>query len=123
MLTMLYIRRTSPISPKHPSSISRKTQTQKTTKKSPEIPFRQRDAATVSLLLISPRIFRRPGRADTWYGVRSWQSKGTRDPKATFTPKKKPALIAGLIKGNQWLIVPDHKAGYFLGGVALGGSP
>ena len=32
------------------------------------------------------------------------------------------ALIAGLIKGNQWLIVPDHKAGYFLGGVALGGG-
>ena len=21
----------------------------------------------------------------------------------------------GLIKGNQWLIVPDHKASYFLG--------
>ena len=25
-------------------------------------------------------------------------------------------LIAGLIKGNQWLINTDHKAGYFLGG-------
>ena len=25
-------------------------------------------------------------------------------------------LIAGLIKGNQWLMNPDHKAGYFLGG-------
>ena len=33
--------------------------------------------------------------------------------------KKQPALIAGLLKGNQWLIVPDHKAGYFL---AFGGS-
>ena len=31
-------------------------------------------------------------------------------------------LIAGLIKGNQWVFInPDHKAGYFLGGVALGG--
>ena len=26
-----------------------------------------------------------------------------------------PQEIAGLIKGNQWLRVPDHKAGYFLG--------
>ncbi len=30
----------------------------------------------------------------------SWEPKGT---------------LQGLIKGNQWLIVPDHKAGYFLG--------
>ena len=44
----------------------------------------------------------------------SWQSKGT--PR-----KKQPALIAGLIKGNQWSIVPDHKAGYFLGVAPRGG--
>ena len=46
-------------------------------------------------------------------------------PKAT-PPKKQPALIAGLIKGNQWVfIVPDHKGPrLFLGGVnvALGGG-
>ena len=32
--------------------------------------------------------------------------------------------ISWQVKGNQWVfIVPDHKAGYFLGGVALGGFP
>ena len=35
-------------------------------------------------------------------------------------PPRNKGLIAGLIKGNQWLISPDHKA-LFLGGVALGG--
>ena len=31
-------------------------------------------------------------------------------------------LIAGLIKGNQWVFInPKNKAGYFFGGVALGG--
>ena len=30
-------------------------------------------------------------------------------------PPRNKGLIAGLIKGNQWLISPDHKAGYFLG--------
>ena len=34
------------------------------------------------------------------------------------TPPSNKRLIAGLIKGNQWLIHPDHKADYFLGGVA-----
>ena len=34
-------------------------------------------------------------------------------PKAIPPPRKK-GLIAGLIKGNQWLINPDHKA-LFLG--------
>ena len=29
-------------------------------------------------------------------------------------------LIAGLMKGNQWLISPDHKAS-FLGGYVRGG--
>ena len=38
------------------------------------------------------------------------------------TPPRNKGLIAGLIKGNQWLIRPDHKAGYFWGGyVAWGG--
>ena len=49
------------------------------------------------------------------------------EPKGTPPmppPPGNKALIAGLIKGNQWVfIVPDHKAGYFLGGVALGGVP
>ena len=35
------------------------------------------------------------------------------------TPPENEALIAGPIKGKCWLIVPDHKAGYFLG--VLGG--
>ena len=35
-------------------------------------------------------------------------------------PRNK-GLIAGLIKGNQWLISPDHKAGYFWGGTWPGG--
>ena len=44
-----------------------------------------------------------------------------------YPPKLPPpgnkALIAGLIKGNQWVfIVPDHKAGYFLGGSFGGGT-
>ena len=42
-------------------------------------------------------------------------------PPQSYPPPKLPppsnkGLIAGLIKGNQWLISPDHKAGYFLGG-------
>ena len=41
---------------------------------------------------------------------------GPREP-----PKRNKGLIAGLIKGNQWLISPDHKAGYFWG-VTLGGG-
>ena len=42
-------------------------------------------------------------------------------PRPRLPPRNK-ALIAGLIKGNQWLINPDHKAGYFLGGGSLGGG-
>ena len=38
-------------------------------------------------------------------------------PGPRTPPKRNKALIAGLIKGNQWLISPDHKAGYFWGGV------
>ena len=32
-----------------------------------------------------------------------------------------PQEIAGLIKGNHWLISADQKAGYFWGGLRLGG--
>ena len=35
-----------------------------------------------------------------------------------------PRIICSSHGGNQWLIVPDHKAGYLLGGgVAWGGVP
>ena len=37
------------------------------------------------------------------------------------TPLRNKGLIAGLIKGHQWLISPDHKAGYFWWGVVLMG--
>ena len=37
------------------------------------------------------------------------------------TPPSNKGLIFGLVKGNQWLITLN-KAGYFLGGVALGGG-
>ena len=30
-------------------------------------------------------------------------------------PPRNKGLIASLIKGNHWLISPDHKVGYFLG--------
>ena len=44
-------------------------------------------------------------------------------PQRPPNPPSNKGLIAGLIKGNQWLINPDHKAGYFLGvNVALGGA-
>ena len=35
-------------------------------------------------------------------------------------PPRSKGLIAGLIKGNTWLISPDHKA-LFLGGFVRGG--
>ena len=39
-----------------------------------------------------------------------------RGPASNVTPPRNNGLIAGLIKGNQWLIHPDHKAGdLFLG--------
>ena len=59
--------------------------------------------------------------------------KGTQEPNVyrikgiLATPPKLPppgntGLSFGLIKGNQWLINPKNKAGYFLGGVAFGGG-
>ncbi len=36
-------------------------------------------------------------------------------PPGPRTPPRNKGLIFGLIKGNQWLISPDHKA-LFLGG-------
>ena len=33
----------------------------------------------------------------------------TNPPRATYPPEIHKGLIAGLIKGNQWLISPDHK--------------
>ena len=47
-------------------------------------------------------------------GIQCFKGILAAPPKATFTPRNK-GLIAGLIKGNQWLISPDHKA-LFLGG-------
>ena len=38
-------------------------------------------------------------------------------PPGHVPPPRNKGLIFGLIKGNQWLISPDHKAGYFWGGV------
>ena len=47
----------------------------------------------------------------------------TNPPPGHVPPPRNKGLIAGLIKGNQWLISPDHKAGHFWGGyVALGGG-
>ena len=46
-------------------------------------------------------------------------------PPLTYPPRNKGLIFGlGLIKGNQWLISPDHKAGYFWGVcyVALGGG-
>ena len=49
--------------------------------------------------------------------LNSWESK-------VRLPPRNMALIAGLIKGNQWVfIVPKNKAGYLLGGIALVGVP
>ena len=47
----------------------------------------------------------------------------TNPPRATYPPPRNKGLVAGLIKGNQWLISPDHKAGLFWGrDVARGGG-
>ena len=44
-------------------------------------------------------------------------------PKRHVPPSQiHKGLIAGLIKGNQWLIGPDHKAGYFWGGYVARGA-
>ena len=54
-------------------------------------------------------------------GVFSWIFN--QPPPAHVPPTRNKGWIFGLIKGNQWLINPDHKAGYFLGvNVALGGG-
>ena len=46
-------------------------------------------------------------------------------PPGPRTPPRNKGLIAGLIKGNQWLISHDHKAlllgGGYVGYVAPGG--
>ena len=36
-------------------------------------------------------------------------------PPGHVPPPRNKGLIAGLIKGNHWLISPDNKAGYFWG--------
>ena len=47
----------------------------------------------------------------------------TNQPPGPRTPPRNKGLIFGLIKGNQWLICPDHKA-LLLGGVrGPGGGP
>ena len=38
-------------------------------------------------------------------------------PSGSRTPPRNKGLIAGLIKGNQWLINPKNKAGDFWGGI------
>ena len=68
----------------------------------------------------------------------AWNPEGPRDvtsdverwiiiegnPSGELTPPRNKALIAGLIKGNQWVFInPDHKALFFGGeGVALAGG-
>ena len=37
------------------------------------------------------------------FGCSTFKRFGVDMKKATYPPKKSPALIAGLIKGNQWL--------------------
>ena len=49
---------------------------------------------------------------------RSWL---VNQPPLNVPPPRNKGLIFGLIKGNQWLISPDHKAGYFWGGYVRGG--
>ena len=58
-----------------------------------------------------------------WTMIMLWQ---VNLPPLTYPrPPELRGLTAGLIKGetSKWLISPDHKAGYFLGGVVrLGGG-
>ena len=37
-------------------------------------------------------------------------------PRTPPPPPRNKGLIAGLLKGSQWLISPKNKAGYFWGG-------
>ena len=46
----------------------------------------------------------------------SWLVIQPTPPRVTYPLPRNKGLIAGLIKGNQWLISPDHKA-LFLGGL------
>ena len=43
-------------------------------------------------------------------------------PPGPRTPHSNKGLIAGLIKGHQWLISPDHNALFLGGGVRWGGG-
>ena len=44
-------------------------------------------------------------------------------PPGPRTPPRNKGLIAGLIKGNQWVFIsPDHKPGYFWGGFPVTGG-
>ncbi len=43
-------------------------------------------------------------------------------PQSYVSPRNKGFSCRPKIKGNQWLINPDHKAGYFLGGSSFGGG-
>ena len=48
--------------------------------------------------------------------------KVNQPPPRPRTPLRNKGLIAGLIKGNQWLISPDHKALFVGGGTWPGGG-
>ena len=52
---------------------------------------------------------------DSKFVASFWQIMASQLTPLTYPPRNK-GLIAGLIKGNQRLMSPDHKAGYFFGG-------
>ena len=62
-------------------------------------------------MLVSGRVF-----FSKLQKVTKTMGKVNQPPPGPRTPPRNKGLIAGLIKGNQWLISPDHKA-LFLGGV------
>ena len=95
---------------------------------------------THSPLRPKPRARDRPRERQQWWTARYQRLDHVREAAGTLrcscwhhnlrvptpqgTPRfPQPALICGLIKGNQWLIVPDHKAGYFLGETWYWGGP
>ncbi len=68
-----------------------------------------------SLVIVSPDL-----------GPMGWKSPwkknthgySTKPPPGHVPPPRNKGLIAGLIKGNQWVFIsPDHKAGYFWGDI------
>ena len=67
--------------------------------------------------LVSSVFFQKGGGSGMMVDVMAGQPT----PPGPRTPPRNKGLIAGLIKGNQWLISPDHKAGYFWGGYVRGG--